>query len=289
MGFQSPQDVTCLALRNYGIDNGVFLHAECLKPRYHKLVNEVANVRCSSPLQMFLPITVCCTTQGQSQILGQTSVAFGPGRQLTHTDGVHKRHQSKTQTDTCFSEVCCPCETSHQQVNFELLSDVFRTHCRQSRWLFHNKELHLYVHDCSLGSSTRSFCADTASLSWISAPFLAADPACAICPMGSSWFVIPFFFLRLPNGQYGPVSRMFQPKTRYYTGPFNWGGAHCAGEKVKRKTGPFLQKSHQKQAKANRAQPATVTRNPPARLPGTRAKKQTTPHQETSNTDPGTP
>ena len=52
------------------------------------------------------------------------------------------------------------------------------------------------------------------------------------------------FFLRLPNGQYGPVSRMFQPKTRHCTGPFNWGGAHCAGEKVKRKTGPFLQKSH---------------------------------------------
>ena len=53
-----------------------------------------------------------------------------------------------------------------------------------------------------------------------------------------------FFFLRLPNGQNGPVSRMFQPKTRHCTGPFNWGGAHCAGEKVKRKLGPFLQKSH---------------------------------------------
>ena len=58
-----------------------------------------------------------------------------------------------------------------------------------------------------------------------------------------------FFFLRLPNGQYGPVSRMSQSKTRRCTGPFNWGGAHCAGEKVKRKTGPFLQKSHSKQAK----------------------------------------
>ena len=30
-------------------------------------------------------------------------------------------------------------------------------------------------------------------------------------------------------------------------GPFNWGGAHCAGERVKHKTGPKLQKSlHQK-------------------------------------------
>ena len=61
---------------------------------------------------------------------------------------------------------------------------------------------------------------------------------------------IQSFFLRLPNGQYGPVSRMFQPKTRHCTGPFNWGGAHCAGEKMKRKTGPFLQKPHQKQARS---------------------------------------
>ena len=98
-----------------------------------------------------------------------------------------------------------------------------------------------------------------------------------------------FFFPRLPNGQYGPVSRMFQPKTRHCTGPFNWGGAHCAGEKVKRKTGPILQKSHQKQAKPRRARPATATRNPPARLPGARAKKQQHNTKETSNTDPGTP
>ena len=99
-----------------------------------------------------------------------------------------------------------------------------------------------------------------------------------------------FFFLRLPNGQYGPVSRMSHPEyPRHCTGPFNWGGAHCAGEKVKRKTGPFLQKSHQKQAKTNRARPATATRNPPARLPGARAKKQQHNTKETSNTDPGTP
>ena len=40
---------------------------------------------------------------------------------------------------------------------------------------------------------------------------------------------------------------------------------------------------------ADRARPATATRNPPARLPGARAKKQQHKPTETSNTDPGTP
>ena len=43
-----------------------------------------------------------------------------------------------------------------------------------------------------------------------------------------------FFFLRLPNGQYGPVSQLSRSE-KCCTGPFNWSGAHCAGEKVKRK------------------------------------------------------
>ena len=42
-----------------------------------------------------------------------------------------------------------------------------------------------------------------------------------------------FFFLRLPNGQYGPVSQLSRSE-KCCTGPFNWGEAHCAGEKVKR-------------------------------------------------------
>ena len=54
--------------------------------------------------------------------------------------------------------------------------------------------------------------------------------------------VINLFFLRLPIGQYGPVSQLSQSEERC-TGPFNWGEAHCAGEKVKRKIGPFLRKS----------------------------------------------
>ena len=52
----------------------------------------------------------------------------------------------------------------------------------------------------------------------------------------------PIFFLRLPNGQYDPVSQLSWSE-KCCTGPFNWGGAHCAGENVKRRTGPFLRKS----------------------------------------------
>ena len=50
------------------------------------------------------------------------------------------------------------------------------------------------------------------------------------------------FFLRLPYGQYGPVSQLSRSEESC-TGPFNWGEAHCAGEKVKRKIGPFQWKS----------------------------------------------
>ena len=48
------------------------------------------------------------------------------------------------------------------------------------------------------------------------------------------WVSLTFFFLRLPIGQYGPVSQLSRSEERC-TGPFNWGEAHCAGEKVKRK------------------------------------------------------
>ena len=88
-----------------------------------------------------------------------------------------------------------------------------------------------------------------------------------------------FFFLRLPIGQYGPVSQLSRSEERC-TGPFNWGEAHCAGEKVKRKIGPFLRKSLKNQTRTRTqqkgAQPATATRNPLARLPGARAKEEKT-------------
>ena len=89
-----------------------------------------------------------------------------------------------------------------------------------------------------------------------------------------------FFFLRLPYGQYGPVSQLSRSEESC-TGPFNWGEAHCAGERVKRKIGPFLWKSLKNQTRTRTqkrgAQPATATRNPLARLPGARANEETDP------------
>ena len=44
-----------------------------------------------------------------------------------------------------------------------------------------------------------------------------------------------FFFPPLPFGHHGPVNKLSVPKLSelFCTGPFNWGEAHCAGEKVK--------------------------------------------------------
>ena len=44
-----------------------------------------------------------------------------------------------------------------------------------------------------------------------------------------------FFFLRLPFDHHGSVSKMFQATyiTLNFTGPFNWGEAHFAGETVR--------------------------------------------------------
>ena len=125
-------------------------------------------------------------------------------------------------------------------------------------------------------------------LSWwtVVDPFLGKDHESSPLQNGSrvsigyvaeSWAI---FFLRLPIGQYGPVSQLSRSEERC-TGPFNWGEAHCAGEKVKRKIGPFLRKSLKNQTRTRTqqkgAQPATATRNPLARLPGARAKEETNP------------
>ena len=72
-----------------------------------------------------------------------------------------------------------------------------------------------------------------------------------------------FFFLRLPYGQYGPVSQLSRSEESC-TGPFNWGEAHCAGEKVKRKIGPFQWKSLWIKSNSK----TTKGRGPP-RQPGT--------------------
>ena len=51
---------------------------------------------------------------------------------------------------------------------------------------------------------------------------------------------VSFFFLRLPFDHHGPVSKLFlfTNSIQSCTGPFNWGEAHCAGEKVKLGIGP---------------------------------------------------
>ena len=92
----------------------------------------------------------------------------------------------------------------------------------------------------------------------------------------------------------GQLTVLSRKKRRSCTGPFNWGGARCAGENVKQlnRTIPTesLEQQTQTKPQQRRAQPATATRNPPARLPGARAKNQQPKRtQETSKTDPGTP
>ena len=80
--------------------------------------------------------------------------------------------------------------------------------------------------------------------------------------------VAAFFFLRLPYGQYGPVSQLSRSEESC-TGPFNWGEAHCAGEKVKRKIGPFsgsLYESNQT-AKQPRGAARHGNQEPPGQAP----------------------
>ena len=97
------------------------------------------------------------------------------------------------------------------------------------------------------------------------------NPAATVMPpdtkghlMGLLSALLLFFFLRLPYGQYGPVSQLSRSEESC-TGPFNWGEAHCAGEKVKRKIGPFLWKSLKNQTRTRTQQKG---RSPP-RQPGT--------------------
>ena len=101
------------------------------------------------------------------------------------------------------------------------------------------------------------------------------------------------FFLRLPIGQCGTVSQLSRSEERC-TGPFNWGEAHCAGEKVKRKIGPFLRKSLKNQTRT-RTQPKRGAarhgnQEPPGQAPrctGQRGKNHN--KQETSQTNLGMP
>ena len=73
-------------------------------------------------------------------------------------------------------------------------------------------------------------------------------------PASADWPVWP--------GQSTVLSRK---RERSCTGLFNWGGAHCTGENVKQRTGPFLQKSLEKQTQTNQQQNG----HSPPRQPGT--------------------
>ena len=88
-----------------------------------------------------------------------------------------------------------------------------------------------------------------------------------------------FFFLRLPSGQYGPVSQLSQSE-KSCTGPFNWGEAHCAGEKVKRRTGPFQRKSLRNQTRTTTQQRGAVrhgNQEPPGQAPRCTGRKNQPP------------
>ena len=106
--------------------------------------------------------------------------------------------------------------------SFHLTRSIFASRCIR------------LVPSCSLPTAT-----------YIVATFMHPIPICQKTSSASLWcpkILAWIFFLRLPTGQYGPVSQLSRSEERC-TGPFNWGEAHCAGEKVKRKIGPFQWKS----------------------------------------------
>ena len=98
-----------------------------------------------------------------------------------------------------------------------------------------------------------------------------------------------FFFLQLPFDHHGPVSELSQAKiyTQRCAGPFNWGEAHCAGEKVKHPT-RVNSKSHTKNNKTATNQSAAHHGNqePPGQAPSCTGNRKTTAKRETSSTEP---
>ena len=78
------------------------------------------------------------------------------------------------------------------------------------------------------------------------------------------------------------------------TGPFNWGEAHCAGEIVKRRAGPFQRKSLTNQTRTTTQQRGAArhgNQEPPGQAPRCTGRKNKTNHKkpETSKTNLGTP
>ena len=75
-----------------------------------------------------------------------------------------------------------------------------------------------------------------------------------------------FFFLPLPFDHHGPVSKLFLFTNRIQscTGPFNWGEAHCAGEKVK-----LQNRTNADRSLVAKEQKQQQTGRSPPRQPGT--------------------
>ena len=95
--FTLLQETTRRILVHFGFQpDGVFLRAECLKPKYRDLLNEVANLRCPSP-----PI-FAALRKVKVKAWAKHTVVFGRGRQLTHADGWQKHFRRKQQR----SRVC---------------------------------------------------------------------------------------------------------------------------------------------------------------------------------------
>ena len=111
------------------------------------------------------------------------------------------------------------------------------------------------------------------------------DETAALAPPPGRF--VYFFFLRLPYGQYGPVSQLSRSE-KSCTGPFNWGEAHCAGENVKRRTGPFQRKSLMNQTRTATQQRGAArhgNQEPPGQAPRCTGRKKKQPTQTRDFTD----
>ena len=67
------------------------------------------------------------------------------------------------------------------------------------------------------------------------------------------------------------------------TGPFNWGEAHCAGEIVKRRAGPFQRKSLTNQTRTTTQQRGAArhgNQEPPGQAPRCTGRKNKTNHKK---------
>ena len=152
-----------------------------------------------------------------------------------------------------------PMKIMVSEVDYESLMEYFKS--LQELWTQAIHTVYIFVDTSSWWlaqlAETR-YCLSLAT--WV------PEEIASFCRVGVPCFWT-FFFLRLPNGQYGPVSQLSRSE-KCCTGPFNWGGAHCAGEKVKRKIGQFQRKSLWTKQEQNTAKGRSPPRQPGTPRPG---------------------